>query len=164
MRFIFHVLKLAISIGVLFLILWAIGSHFAVFGSYRSFLVQSGSMEPAIMTGDIIIVQDKGSYSINDAVTFREDSGRVITHRIVGIERGDGERYVTKGDANRSEDQAVVASDHVIGKVSLVLPKLGFAVAFAQSRNGLVALLIVPAVVLVTDELIKIKKNVGAGV
>ncbi len=162
-RFIFHALKLVIAIGVLFLALWAISSRFAVLGSYRSFLVQSGSMEPAIMTGDIIIVQDKGGYSINDVVTFQEDAGRIVTHRIVGVDHGTREKYTTKGDANRSEDQAIIASDRVIGKVILVLPKLGFAVAFAQSQNGLVVLLIVPAVILIIDELIKMKKNVGSG-
>jgi len=162
MRFIAYVLKSILAIGALFLGLWAISSRSAVFGDYRSFLVQSGSMEPAIMTGDVIIVQGMSGYSINDAVTFQEDSGRIVTHRIVGSERGARERYVTKGDANRSEDQAIIASDRVIGKVFLVLPKLGFAVSFARSQNGLILLLIVTAVILVLDELIKIKKNVGA--
>ncbi len=144
------------------LALYFISSNFNILGGYHPFLVQSGSMEPAIMTGDIIVVKNKGSYLINDAITFKNNSGRIVTHRIVAVELEPERKYSTKGDANRSGDEDVIADRQVIGKVALVIPKLGYLVAFAKSRSGLFYLLIMPAVIFILDELLKMKKHAKA--
>ncbi len=160
LKIIFSGLKLLIILSILPLVAFAISSHFNGLGSYRPFLVQSGSMEPAIMTGDIIVIQRKDTYAINEAVTFRSDNDKLVTHRIVDVQLGSNKQYLTKGDANRTEDKAIISDSQIVGKVFLVLPKLGYFVAFAQSRRGLIFLLIIPAVVLILDEILKIKKNV----
>jgi len=132
-------------------------SNFNVFSGYRSFLVQSGSMEPAIMTGDIIIIHPQNNYQKNDTITFHGE-GRTVTHRIVEIAQRNGTTYFsTKGDANRSEDEGVTTQDNIIGKVVLVIPKLGYLVAFSQSLPGLIILALFPATLFILDELLKLK-------
>lgn len=162
-KFILGIIKWVILIGTTMLALYVVSSSFNIFGGYRPYLVQSGSMEPAIMTGDIIIVKDQINYSINDVITFTNNSGRVVTHRIVAVEQKQEKKYSTKGDANRAGDEDMISDEQVIGKVILVIPKLGYLVAYTKSSDGLLYLLIIPAIVFILDELLKVKKYAKTG-
>lgn len=160
-KFILTIFKWAVLVGITVLAVYIFSSNFSILGGYRSYLVQSGSMEPAIMTGDVIVIQSKGTYFINDVVTFQSSANRLVTHRIVAVEKdGHQNKYSTKGDANRSGDEDIISDSQIIGKVYFVIPRLGYLVAFIKSPRGLVLLLIIPALVLILDELLKIKKNV----
>lgn len=140
------------------MVFYIISSNFNVFSGYKSFLVQSGSMEPAIMTGDIIIIHPQDSYVKNDTITFSGSEGRTVTHRIAEEEKKNGEQhFLTKGDANRSQDEDSITQDKIIGKVALVIPKLGYLVAFSKSLTGLIILALVPTALFLLDELVKIK-------
>lgn len=162
-RFILSLIKWAVLIGITLLALYIVSSNFNIFDGYQPFLVQSGSMEPAIMTGDVVVIQNRGTYFINDVITFRTSSGdRIVTHRIIAVNKEKVKKYSTKGDANRSGDEDVIDDQQIIGKVVLVIPKLGYFVAFSKSPRGLIFLLVIPAVVLILDELVKIKKNAQA--
>ncbi len=145
---------------VLLMVITTIGSNSNVFGGYRSLLVQSGSMEPTIMTGDIIVIQDHNQYNKNDVVTFK-DSDRIVTHRIIEEEGEEGSEpiFQTKGDANRSADEARIKQNDILGKVIFTIPKLGYMVAFGQSLPGLIVMVIIPATLLVVNELIKTKQH-----
>lgn len=136
-----------------------IGSNSDILGGYRSLLVQSGSMEPTIMTGDIIVIQEHNQYNTNDVVTFK-DSDRIVTHRIIEEEGSASERaFQTKGDANRSADEARIKHSDILGEVIFTVPKLGYMVSFGQSLPGLIVLVIIPATLLVVNELIKTKQH-----
>jgi len=138
--------------------LFIVTSNTNVFSGYQSFLVQSGSMEPAIMTGDIIIIHPQDSYVKNDTITFRGFENRIVTHRIIEMkQQGDKAYFSTKGDANRSQDEALITQDQIIGKVSLVVPKLGYIVAFSKSLPGFILLALFPAALFIVDELLKVK-------
>lgn len=119
-----------------------------VFGSkdYRFFLVQSGSMEPSIMTGDLILVKKETAYSQNEVITFQNTNQRITTHRILEIKNG---IFQTKGDANRVGDNDTISKEQILGKVALVLPKVGFLVAFAKTLPGLIILVLIPAGILI---------------
>lgn len=122
--------------------------------SFRTFVVQSGSMEPSIMTGDIIIIVPQLAYTISDVITFKGSEDRVITHRIIKEESTAEEiLFVTKGDANRETDTEVVPLERIVGKVILVVPKLGYFVTFGKSLYGIIALIVIPAAIIVADEL-----------
>ncbi len=117
-------------------------------------------MEPSIMTGDIIVIHQIEKYIKNDVVTFQNEESRIITHRIVEITNKSGDTFfVTKGDANRSEDEGVVSASNILGKVIYVIPKLGFLVAFSKSLPGLIMLVAVPALALIISEVIKITQK-----
>lgn len=140
---------------VLFFLSW-ITSRYNPF-PFQTFVIQSGSMEPSIMTGDIILIKKQDRYQLKDVVTFNDQSDRVVTHRIIEIKNNqDREEFVTQGDANQSPDIHPIDASQVKGKVAMVVPKLGFAVAFAQSRVGIAVLIGVPVVLVIYDELKKI--------
>lgn len=127
--------------------------------------VLSGSMEPAIRTGDIIIVRplQKGEpIHENDVITFRVpgDAKMLITHRVVGIVSVDGkpEAYVTKGDANENEDLSAVSPSQVLGRYRWRLPFLGYVMNFIRRPIGIVLVVICPGVILIGMELRRLWK------
>lgn len=122
----------------------------------KPYIVQSGSMEPTIMTGDIIIVSPQAKYYRNQVITFKDSGERVVTHRIVGDGRNEDGPFVTKGDANQTTDEEEVTPVQIIGKVIFTLPKLGYVVAYSRTPAGLVLLVIVPMTIIAYDEIKKI--------
>src|SRR3989338_9229880 len=67
-------------------------------GNIEIKIVKSGSMEPTIMTGAIVVVKPATSYAVNDIVMFGKDTKREIptTHRIMEVtEDGVAKAFVT---------------------------------------------------------------------
>jgi len=150
--------------GFVVVLLFTATSNLNFFGGYKSLIVQSGSMEPAIKTGDIILINKANYYQINDVVTYSDTESNINTHRIIENKNGLGGEFITKGDANRIEDSESVFIDQIMGKVVLIIPKLGYFITFVRSRNGLIIFVYIPALLIVADEVIKIvnasrKKN-----
>jgi len=117
----------------------------------RSYVVRSGSMTPAIATGDVVVVAPISPHSarVGDIVTFDDPHGRLISHRVRWIQRtGSRVRFTTQGDANTSQEHWQVRSDGRIGRVVYRVPKLGLAIVRAQSTPGRVGLIVVPALLL----------------
>ena len=81
------------------------------FFGFRVYRVISGSMQPTLQIGDIIIIRKEKEYHINDIITY--DTGlTTVTHRIKSI---DNNGVVTKGDANDVNDD-VFNVDKIVGK------------------------------------------------
>ena len=93
------------------------GEGFSVLG-FRPVAVLTGSMEPAIKTGAIVIVQETGNYEPGDIVMY-EDGEVCIIHRYVS-DAPDGS-IITKGDNNQAEDLRTHTRDEVYGKAVLVM-------------------------------------------
>ena len=74
--------------------------------------VETGSMEDGIHAGDHILILNKKYYHKGEVITYRVGE-YYITHRIVEI---DGDKVITKGDANNVEDEAISKKD-IVGKV-----------------------------------------------
>ncbi len=106
---------------------------------YNYKTVLTGSMEPAIPVGSIVITKEQSSYEIEDIISFQE-KGSVITHRIISIDR---ERYITKGDANNVADTEEVQQKQILGKVILTIPLLGYLVMWLMSPFGIISLFII---------------------
>jgi signal peptidase len=100
-----------------------------IFG-LEMFVVTSGSMQPSIEPGDVVMV-DTGAdrHRVGDVITFRpqDDSTLYVTHRVVAVTGGDGvtTEYLTKGDANPDRDFEPVVANQVVGSVSAVFPFIG---------------------------------------
>lgn len=92
--------------------------HASIFG-ITTHVIISGSMEPNISEGDIILVKHCDDYNVGDVVTYIREDGLSITHRIIGIELGG---YLIKGDAN-SHDDGIVSSEQILGKVIWMVQK-----------------------------------------
>jgi signal peptidase I len=135
---------------------------------FQSFAVLSGSMEPAIGTGDVVVVQKIAPLDakIGDVVTFRspEDPGKLVTHRATSIEAsGETVTFVTKGDANTGVERWSIAAGGTIGKVEYRIPKLGYVTNRIGSRFGRFAFLVLPALVLLVSELRRIWRTEPKG-
>jgi len=155
----FDVISWLVIAVIALMALYVVSSNYNFFGGYRSFLIQSGSMEPAIMTGDIIVTKNQISYILNDVVAFHNNDNRIVTHRLVAVDDKSGTKeFSTKGDANRSQDFDTIHFEQIRGKVVLVIPKLGYLVAFSKSMPGFLILILIPAILFIVDELFK-KKN-----
>lgn len=106
---------------------------------YNYKTVLTGSMEPAIPVGSIVITKEQSSYEMEDIISFQEE-GAIITHRIISIDR---EQYITKGDANNVADTEEVQQKQILGKVILTIPLLGYLVMWLMSPFGIISLFII---------------------
>lgn len=123
---------------------------------YKFYLVQSGSMEPTIKTGSLIISKQQPSYQPNDIITFQSKNS-TITHRLIEIKE---DQYFTKGDANDAPDFQPIKPDLILGKVILKLPLIGKPIAFAKTKEGFIILIIIPATIIVYSEILAIKNQI----
>lgn len=101
----------------------------------KMLVVQSGSMEPDILTGSLIVIFPADNYEIGDVITFTNGAyeSNSVTHRIVDITEKDAEKiFTTKGDANNGEDRVPVREKDIMGKMRLNLPYLGYLVSLAK--------------------------------
>lgn len=138
------------------IVLLLLSSMLPIPGGVKTFVVQSGSMEPSIKTGSVIVVKQAESYMVGEVITFgpRSKTKPPTTHRIIEIKE-DGS-YVTKGDANDDEDLRTVSRYEVIGKVVASIPWVGYAVAAAQKPWGFVVIVVIPAAIIIWEEVGKI--------
>ena len=81
-------------------------------GTAEIYKVKTGSMEDGIHTGDYILVYKKNKYKIGDIVTYKKE-GYHVTHRII---KKNGNKVITKGDANNVEDEETNIKN-IVGKV-----------------------------------------------
>jgi signal peptidase len=135
----------------------------------RSLVVRSGSMTPAIRTGDVVVVRPiaPSEASVGDIVTFQDPdgSGRLLVHRVRAI--GGGGRqfsFTTQGDANTTQEHWQVGADGTIGSVVYRVPKLGFVVSWIGTPAGRIGLIIVPALLLAFSMLAGIWRTRPEGV
>lgn len=127
-------------------------------GADHSFVVLSGSMEPEINAGDVIMVREAGADEIQegDVITFveGEETDTPTTHKVIDVRQGEnGPRYKTKGVANEDPDPGTVAPGQVIGTVWFVIPYVGYVVQFAGTQTGFIAMVVVPIALLLLSEL-----------
>jgi signal peptidase I len=155
-------LKIIYNILVAFVVVVAvllIVSMLPITGNVKVLTVLSGSMEPAIHTGAVVVVKPVSDYKIGEVITFGPYSKTKapITHRINEIKIEGGQPvYITKGDANNAPDMTEIQKKDVVGKVLFSVPYVGYAVEFAKKPIGFALIIIIPALVIIIDEIIKI--------
>ena len=119
----------------------------------KTFVVISGSMEPAIPVGSMVYSKavDPKTLETGDVIVFYSSNapqgggtGEVIpvTHRVVLNDTTNGE-ITTKGDANEKNDISKVAYLNVEGKVIFHIPQMGYLAAPLSSLKGKIALALI---------------------
>ena len=162
------IIAIVLSVAALFLV-----SLVPIPGNIEVKIVKSGSMEPNIHTGSIVVIEPRTSYSIGEVITFGADTKTDIptTHRIAKVnpstgstgspQAGSGQAtYVTKGDANEDPDPNPVQQSEIIGEVVYTLPYAGYVLDFAKKPLGFTLLIVIPASAIVLDELLAIGREV----
>lgn len=134
-----------------------------------AYTIVSPSMVPNINVLDVIIttrVSDPAKIKVGDVITFNStdyrSSGVTVTHRVKKIEKTSDGKYLftTKGDANNTEDATRQPFSSIYGKVLIRLPKLGYIQYILSSVLGWVLLIIVPTVLIIGADIIKIIKTI----
>lgn len=89
-------------------------------------IVTTGSMEPTINPGELLVVAEQKTYEVDDVVTYKDSDGFLITHRIVQKDNGN---MIAKGDANDLNDETCPIN-RIEGKVIYHSKKLGYFVLY----------------------------------
>ena len=121
--------------------------------NYRSYVVLSGSMSPAIPTGAVVLAATVSptTLKVGDVIVYnRSDVQERVTHRIYNIKEGGAHpTFTTKGDANGAPDTWTVQyPNDTAGKVVMSVPYVGYVYTILGSPQGRLVFLVVPVVVL----------------
>lgn len=112
----------------------------ATINGYATLEVVSGSMEPTIKIGDMIVIDTKvKEYKENDIITFYDENNSFVTHRIIEI---DNEKIITQGDANNTKDSPIT-NDKVVGKYVKKINGLGFVLKALKNPVALIMIMVV---------------------
>lgn len=125
-----------ISIGIIW---FAVG----VFPIYPS-VIATGSMEPMIKPGDVILVRKIvdmdgiNALKAGDVIQFKRDE-ILISHRITEIieDEKEGLQLRTKGDNNSAIDSDPVKPQDVKGTIEHVVPKVGWPTLLIKSDKNI---------------------------
>lgn len=136
-----------------------------VFG-YTPFSVQTNSMNPTLVKGDYIFVEecDPSSLQVGDIISYFTiiDGTRVInTHRIVEVNaENDIIQYRTQGDnkeTNPEVDKLMVSPGDVIGKYNGTrIPKLGAVIDYLSTQMGFFLIILLPVLLFTIYQIYKL--------
>lgn len=123
------------------------------FFPYQAYTVLSGSMEPTLPVGSIIVAvpASAADLRVGDVITMQnpQHPGTLVTHRIFAIEYGpQGRAFKTKGDANRVPDDWIVQANGSGWRYFASVPYVGYVLAWMQGGMGRTFLLVVPTLLL----------------
>ncbi len=138
-KIIVYIIAIPIIIYNLFIIVFSIINQDEtpnLFG-IKTFVVVSGSMEPNLNIGDIVVVKKCNENEIdkNDIISYRYGE-LIITHRIVEIiETENGREYITKGDNNNVNDNINLKYEDIEGKYVGKIKYIGKMIMFLKSKE-----------------------------
>ena len=136
---------------------------------FSAYTIVSPSMVPAINVLDVVVtmrVNNPEDLKKGDIITFNSTdyrySGVLVTHRIVNIEKTSSGEYLftTKGDNNNTQDSSRISFDEIYGRVLFRIPKIGYIQYYLSSVLGWVAIIIVPAVMIIGYDIYKLIKTI----
>lgn len=145
------------------LCLWVISqvlsNGYISIGGFSMFRVATGSMEPEMPVGTLLISQktDIEDIKVEDVVNFRSRDngmlGMIITHRVIKIyEDNNGSIFLeTKGDANKYADAKLVDEENLVGKVIYATGEDNFfadLISFLTSKIGFWAFIVLPCIII----------------
>jgi signal peptidase len=164
MKVLFNTIYYVLVAGMVTVALLLLATLAPIPGNFKVKIVKSGSMEPAIMTGSIVVDEAASAYNVGDVITFGPESATQIptTHRIVAISAAPDPVYTTKGDANDAADVSVTHLSDIHGKVILTVPCLGYILSFARTTLGFALIVGVPALAVIIEEVGNIIREIQA--
>ena len=133
---------------------------------FSLFTIISPSMEPSIRVYDVIVnrrIENPSTIQVGDVITFISTSSisrdMVVTHRVIDIREVDGEyEFVTKGDNNPAADSDTAKADNLIGRTLFRIPQLGRVQFFIGNIGGWIAIVVIPAMLIIIYDIIRLSK------
>lgn len=139
------ILTLLISYNIYsFVCINILGKELVTINGYAILEVVSGSMEPEIKIGDMIIINTKEQdFKKGNVVTYHDSNNSLVTHRIISIE---GNEIITKGDNNNTEDNPIYKSE-IVGRALYKMRNAGRIIASIRSPLTMVMIFIIGVLV-----------------
>jgi len=139
------------------LLIYLIWRNLAELLSYRVMTIASGSMEPALGKGSLVLVKSSAEpieYQADQLVSFvTPRTKQLVTHRVLNsTQLHDQQLISTKGDANPYPDPWILTEVDVVGRVTASIPWLGYLVMAIKTPIGLLLGVVMPATVLVISQ------------
>lgn len=150
------------------------GLRFAFGTGHPLLAVASGSMEPVLYKGDLILIQGvqnaheihtapKGANSPGDIIVFRNpvNPEDLIVHRAVANGTDITSYYlITQGDANPGPDGWRVRESDIVGKYTgAKVPMLGYIALFFEPFEVKVAFILLWIILLIILELVPLTRK-----
>ncbi|MFC1900644.1 signal peptidase I [Chloroflexota bacterium] len=114
--------------------------------------VISGSMEPALQTGSLVVTRPVGpeEVEVGDIITFHPVTvgEHMITHRVIDIGRNSPISFKTQGDNCGMPDPFSVPARNLIGEICLHIPYGGNFTQFLKTPTGFISSIVVPGIVI----------------
>ena len=128
------------------------------FFGIKTYAVISGSMQPELKIGDVIVVKHVSNNELNvgDIISFRKDDS-IITHR---ISEKSINGYTTKGDFNNVEDSGKVKYEDIEGKVIFKIPYIGKIVFAIKNKIFIIITVIMVFLIYMHNLKLKAKKEI----
>jgi signal peptidase len=131
----------------------AVGTYLAPHFGWRIDAVISGSMEPELKAGSLVVARPVEPESIipGDIITFylQGTSDTAVTHRVIDIKHNSPLYFETKGDANEQPDPFIVPARDLLGKICIHIPYLGYMTEFLKTPYGYILGLAIPTVIII---------------
>jgi len=150
-----------VGAGAAAVLLLLVGSLWPGQHGYDIRIVESGSMEPTIPTGAVVLTRPTASYQVGDVVTYqRRTDQSATTHRLIADTEVAAEAaFLAQGDANNVPDAQPVLAVEIAGKVWLDIPYLGYVLSFFRSPLGFLVLVLVPALLILREQIVRIART-----
>lgn len=116
------------------------------FMGYKPFIVLSGSMEPAIKAGDLIVTKGIApeNVKVGDVISLRVENDIVVSHRVTEVQTEGGLSFLTKGDANTGMDAVKALPENIEGLYIWRGAGLGRFALFLQTPIGMLIFVVTP--------------------
>ena len=155
------VIALLVILFVIVVVLQRFSNNKLSFFNFRMFTVVSGSMKPTYDIGDVLISKetDASKIKVGDTISYLGRAGsfrdKVITHKVVGIEKDENGKYVfrTKGTANLVEDP-LVYQDQLYGVVVYKVKLLSLIYKIVSTKYGMLKFEIIPLIYVIGSEIL----------
>lgn len=155
------VIALLVILFVIVVVLQRFSDNKLSFFNFRMFTVVSGSMRPTYDIGDVLISKetDASKIKVGDTISYLGRAGsfrdKVITHKVVGIEKDENGKYVfrTKGTANLVEDP-LVYQDQLYGVVVYKVKLLSLIYKIVSTKYGMLIFVIIPLFYVIGSEIL----------
>ena len=126
----------------------------------KTYVIISGSMEPNLQIGDIVIVKKVAQNELKqgDIISYRQGQS-VITHRIAEVIDKEGEvEYKTKGDNNNAEDSGILSYEMIEGKVVKHISQIGKIAIILQKKGTIIFIILILYIYILYSSSIKKKR------
>ena len=142
------------------IIMAAVLTYIAPHFGWRVDAVLSGSMEPELKVGSLVVTRpvEPEEIEVGDIITFRQPTvtNGTVSHRVVNIFQNSPICFQTKGDANDRPDPIMVPGRNLIGEICLHIPMMGYFTEFLKTPAGFIFGVVIPGLIITSLYIINV--------